>query len=168
MVGHLSRLSDRWLIWLFLDHPLITVLPWRTPIFWREREEEGLTLCLALGLLYSTLQKIEKGYGKADDCMMEMLAACLQQQGMVSQYAWCPILEWVCCKQHLIGENELADTVPSTTQWWVESRWLSVCVCVCVCVCLWFNYQSCMLHRTEWARVSYTVSNTSNTELTEW
>ena len=38
-------------------------------------------LGLALGLLYPTLQKIERAqHDNMDDCMMEMLAAWLQQQ----------------------------------------------------------------------------------------
>ena len=69
-------------------------------------------LGLALGLLYPTLQKIEKDYDKVDDCMMEMLAAWLQQRGMVSQHgapSW-SVLQTALRK---IGENKLADTVPT-------------------------------------------------------
>ena len=44
-------------------------------------------LGLALGLLYPTLQKIEREQrDKADDCMREMLVAWLQQQDNVSQH----------------------------------------------------------------------------------
>ena len=69
-------------------------------------------LGLALGLLYPTLQKIEKDYSKVDDCMMEMLAARLQQRDKVNQHG---APSWIVLQKALrkIGENELADTVPT-------------------------------------------------------
>ena len=66
-------------------------------------------LGLALGLLYPTLQKIEREQcDKADDCMREMLAAWLQQQDNVSQHG---IPSWSVLQTALknIGENELAN-----------------------------------------------------------
>ena len=72
-------------------------------------------LGLALGLLYSTLQGIDKRQqGDTNDCMREMLAAWLQRQDNVSQVG---VLSWSALQIALrnIGENELADTI--TTQW---------------------------------------------------
>ena len=68
-------------------------------------------LGLALGLLYPTLQKIEKDYDKVDDCMMEMLAAWLQQRDKVGQHG---VPSWSVLQTALrkIGENELADRIP--------------------------------------------------------
>ena len=68
-------------------------------------------LGLALGLLYSTLQKIEREQrDKTDDCMREMLAAWLQQQYNVSQHG---IPSWSVLQAALknIGENELAKEI---------------------------------------------------------
>ena len=65
-------------------------------------------LGLELGLLYPTLQKIEKEqHEKVDDCMMEMLAAWLQQQDNVSQNG---VPSWSVLKTALeeIGERQLA------------------------------------------------------------
>ena len=68
-------------------------------------------LGLALGLLYSTLQKIEKCESEeVDDCKREMLAAWLQQQDNVSQRG---IPSWSVLQTALkiIGENELANEI---------------------------------------------------------
>ena len=70
-------------------------------------------LGLALGLLHPTLQKIDKGQcGDVNDCMREMLATWLQQQDNVSQVG---APSWSVLQTALrnIGENELADTVPT-------------------------------------------------------
>ena len=72
-------------------------------------------LGLALGLLYSTLQGIDKGQrGDTNDCIREMLAAWLQQQDNVSQVG---APSWSVLQTALrnIGENELAAII--TTQW---------------------------------------------------
>ena len=66
-------------------------------------------LGLSLGLLYPTLQKIEREQrDKTDDCMREMLAAWLQRQDNVSQHG---IPSWPVLQAALknIGENELAN-----------------------------------------------------------
>ena len=66
---------------------------------------------LALGLLYPTLQKIERDQrDRVDDCMREMLAAWLQQQYNVSQHG---IPSWIVLQTALrnIGENELANEI---------------------------------------------------------
>ena len=73
------------------------------------------SLGLELGLLYPTLKRIKKEqHGDISDCMMEMLAAWLQQQDNVSQVG---APSWSVLQTALrnIGENELADTI--TTQW---------------------------------------------------
>ena len=63
-------------------------------------------LGLALGLLYPTLQKIEREqHERKNDCMMEMLAAWLQQQDNVSQHG---IPSWTVL-QTALRENELAN-----------------------------------------------------------
>ena len=66
-------------------------------------------LGLALGLLYPTLQKIEiRQHCRADDCMIEMLAAWLQRRDNVIQHG---IPSWSVLQAALkiIGENELAN-----------------------------------------------------------
>ena len=66
-------------------------------------------LGLALGLLYPTLQRIQrKQHYRADECMREMLAAWLQQQDNVSQHG---IPSWSVLQTALqmIGEDELAN-----------------------------------------------------------
>ena len=68
------------------------------------------SLGLELGLLYPTLKRIKKEqHGDISDCMMEMLAAWLQQQDNVSQVG---TPSWSVLQTALgnIGENELADT----------------------------------------------------------
>ena len=68
-------------------------------------------LGLALGLLYLTLQKIEKEqHEKIDDCMMEMLAAWLQQQDNVSLNG---VPSWSVLRTALeeIGERQLASEI---------------------------------------------------------
>ena len=68
-------------------------------------------LGLALGLLYTTLQKIEGQYNNVvDDCMREMLAAWLQQQDNVTKKG---IPSWTVLQTALrnIGKNELADEI---------------------------------------------------------
>ena len=67
-------------------------------------------LGLALGLLYSTLQGIDKGQrGDINDCMREMLAAWLQQQDNVGAPSW-SVLKTALRN---IGENKLANTIPT-------------------------------------------------------
>ena len=71
-------------------------------------------LGLRLGLLYPTLQKIEKEqHERVDDCMMEMLAAWLQQQDKVSQNG---VPSWSVLRTALeeIGERQLASGLIST------------------------------------------------------
>ena len=66
------------------------------------------SLGLALGLLYPTLKRIKKEqHGDISDCMMEMIAAWLQQQDNVSQNP-----SWSVLRTALrsIGENELASS----------------------------------------------------------
>ena len=68
-------------------------------------------LGLALGLLYTTLQKIERDQrDMVDDCMREMLAAWLQQQDNVSKRG---VPCWAVLKTTLedIGENQLASEI---------------------------------------------------------
>ena len=71
------------------------------------------SLGLELGLLYPTLKRIKKEqHGDISDCMMEMLAAWLQQQDNVSQVG---IPSWSVLQTALRnnGENELADGIPT-------------------------------------------------------
>ena len=66
------------------------------------------SLGLELGLLYPTLKKIKKEqHGDISDCLMEMLAAWLQQQDKVSRKG---VPSWSVLRTALrsIGENELA------------------------------------------------------------
>ena len=68
-------------------------------------------LGLELGLLYPTLQKIEKEqHEKVDDCLMEMLSAWLQQQDNVSQNG---VPSWSVLRTALeeIGERQLASEI---------------------------------------------------------
>ena len=68
-------------------------------------------LGLELGLLYPTLQKIEREqHEKVDDCLMEMLAAWLQQQDNVSQNG---VPSWSVLRTALeeIGERHLASEI---------------------------------------------------------
>ena len=68
-------------------------------------------LGLALGLLYTTLQTIEREqHERKNDCMREMLAAWLQQQDNVTKKG---IPSWTVLQTALreIGENELADEI---------------------------------------------------------
>ena len=75
---------------------------------------EWKRLGLQLGLLHSTLEKIEKQQlGNIDDCKMKMFSAWLQQQDKVPQKG---IPSWSVLQAALkeIGENELADRIVST------------------------------------------------------
>ena len=68
-------------------------------------------LGLELGLLYPTLKKIEKEQcGDIDNCIMEMLAAWLQQQDNVTSKG---APSWSVLQTALgsIGENELASGI---------------------------------------------------------
>ena len=79
----------------------------KSVLHWKE-------LGLALGLFYPTLQKIEKEqHEKVVDCMMEMLAAWLQQQDNVSRKG---VPSWSVLRTALkkIGETELASELIST------------------------------------------------------
>lgn len=70
-----------------------------------------LSLGLELGLLYYTLKRIEKEHrGRTDECMIEMLAAWLQQEDNVSQRG---VPSWSTLQTALrnIGENELASMI---------------------------------------------------------
>ena len=73
---------------------------------------DWLNLGLALGLLYPTLQLIEKDSGKTDECKTKMLAAWLQQQDNVPQEG---VPSWSVLQAALrnIGESELADKIIS-------------------------------------------------------
>ena len=69
------------------------------------------SLGLELGILYSTLERIEQEQrGVIDKCKMKMLAAWLQQQDNVSQAG---VPSWSVLQTALreIEENELADTI---------------------------------------------------------
>ena len=69
------------------------------------------SLGLELGLLYPTLKRIKKEQqGDINDCMMEMLAAWLQQQDNVNQVG---APSWGVLQRALnnIGENELANKI---------------------------------------------------------
>ena len=71
------------------------------------------SLGLELGLLYPTLKRIEKEQrGDIDGCMMEMLAAWLQQQDNVTHKG---VPSWFVLQTALrsIGENELASEISS-------------------------------------------------------
>ena len=66
-------------------------------------------LGLALGLDYSTLQRIEREkMGRIEECKMEMLSAWLQQKDDVVEKA---LPTWSALKTALrkIGENKVAD-----------------------------------------------------------
>ena len=67
-------------------------------------------LGLELGLYYPTLKKIEKDYGKTDRCVMEMIAAWLQQQDNVSKKG---VPSWAVLQTALreIGEIQLSDEI---------------------------------------------------------
>ena len=69
------------------------------------------SLGLALGLLYPTLKKIDDDQrGKTDRCVMEMIAAWLQQQDNVSKKG---VPSWAVLQTALrkIGEIQLADEI---------------------------------------------------------
>ena len=69
------------------------------------------SLGLALGLLYPTLEIIEKEQlGVVEQCKTKMLAAWLQQQDSVCQN--CSVPSWSVLRAALrsIGENELASS----------------------------------------------------------
>ena len=71
------------------------------------------SLGLELGLLYPTLERIEEEQrGVIDKCKTKMLAAWLQQRGMISQHG---APSWSVLRTALgkIGENELADRIPT-------------------------------------------------------
>ena len=68
-------------------------------------------LGLALGLLYPTLEKLEKEqHHMVDDCVREMLVAWLQQQDNVTKNG---APSWTILKTALrkIGANQLADNI---------------------------------------------------------
>ena len=67
-------------------------------------------LVLTLGLLYPTLKSIEEDSNKNDECKMEMLAAWLCQQDIVSQNG---VPSWHVLQATLrwVGENELASRI---------------------------------------------------------
>ena len=74
-------------------------------------------LGLELGLLYPTLKRIKKEQqGDINDCMMEMLAAWLQQQDGVSQHG---IPSWSVLQTALVnlGEIQLASEISTQRQW---------------------------------------------------
>ena len=69
------------------------------------------SLGLELGLLYPTLKRIKKEqHGDISDCMMEMLAAWLQQQDNVSRKG---VPSWSVLRTALeeIGEHQLASEI---------------------------------------------------------
>ena len=69
------------------------------------------SLGLALGLLYSTIKKIDEDKrGKTDKCLMEMIAAWLQRQDNVCKNG---DPSWVVLRTALVNidENELADKI---------------------------------------------------------
>ena len=70
-------------------------------------------LGLALGLNYSTLQRVEREkMGRIEECKMEMLSAWLQQKDDVVEKA---LPTWNVLKTALrkIGENTVADDINS-------------------------------------------------------
>lgn len=70
-------------------------------------------LGLALGLHYSTLQKIEREkMGRIEECRMEMLAAWLQQKDDVVEIAL-PTWKTLQAALRRIGENAIADKMLS-------------------------------------------------------
>ena len=72
---------------------------------------DWFSLGLELGLLYPTLKKIEEDQGrKTDRCVMEMIAAWLQQQDNVSKKG---VPSWAVLQTALreIGEIQLADEI---------------------------------------------------------
>ena len=72
---------------------------------------DWLSLGLELGLLYPTLKKIEKDqHEKTDRCVMEMIAAWLQQQDNVSKKG---VPSWTVLQTALqkIGEIQLANEI---------------------------------------------------------
>ena len=74
-------------------------------------------LGLELGLLYPTLKRIKKEQqGDINDCMMEMLAAWLQQQDGVSQHG---VPSWSMLQTALVnlGEIQLASEISTQRQW---------------------------------------------------
>ena len=69
------------------------------------------SLGLALGLLYSTIKKIDEDQrGKTDKCLMEMIAAWLQRQDNVCKNG---DPSWLVLRAALVNidENELADKI---------------------------------------------------------
>ena len=72
---------------------------------------DWISLGLELGLLYPTLRKIDEDQrGKTDRCVMEMIAAWLQQQDNVSKKG---VPSWSVLQTALrkIGEIQLADEI---------------------------------------------------------
>ena len=69
-----------------------------------------MKLGLALGLLYPSLEKIEKENDMIDDCKMKMLAAWLQKQDKVAKEG---LPSWSVLQTALkeIGVNDLADKI---------------------------------------------------------
>ena len=71
---------------------------------------DWLSLSLVLGLLYTTLKKIEEQRGIVDQCKTEMLAAWLQQQDNVTKEG---VPSWDVLRVGLrnIDETELASQI---------------------------------------------------------
>ena len=92
------------LLYTGIDDLLMVQMRLETLVRWKK-------LGLSLGLLYPTLQKIEKAQrDNVDDCMMEMLAAWLQQQDNVSRKG---VPSWSVLRTALeeIGEHQLASEI---------------------------------------------------------
>ena len=69
---------------------------------------EWKDLGLKLGILYPTLQKIEKNrHGMVEECKREMLAAWLQIVDKVSEPSWTTLVDAL----ESIGEIRLADEI---------------------------------------------------------
>ena len=83
---------------------------------------EWKRLGLQLGLLYPTLEKIDREqHGRIDDCIMEMLSAWLQRKDNVSLEG---IPSWSMLKDALneIGEKELADKINKMVSYIAEDK----------------------------------------------
>ena len=94
----------------------------RDLVHWKE-------LGLQLGLLYSSLEKIDlEQRGRIDSCKINMLSAWLQQQDNVSQKG---VPSWSVLRAALqrMGEHELANRI-STNWWWVVTASLPWVMCV--------------------------------------
>ena len=83
-------------------------------------------LGLTLGLLYPTLESMEKDSDKNDECKMKMLAAWLRQQDSVSQNG-VPSWSVLVAALKRMGENELAKRIAVS----FTCNYSIVMVCVC-------------------------------------